>query len=188
MRIPLCLLCAVMTVSLLSGCTQNSIYVLPESTGSTESSVSSSTESTASANSDLLRPDPYDIGAFQLTTQEQRMLELVQERRAGSDLAPVEIDETLCALAYIRARETYALPDPASTRRTELFAQFGYTCQISAEAYVCTDSAMSMEQLFDIWFPKSSLSKTLTNPEFTRIGVGIYLKDGYTVVVCLLTN
>jgi len=110
--------------------------------------------------------------------------------RTEKGLPPLIQDTSLCALAYIRAYEAYSHLShsrPNGDSYTSVFTDYGYGYTVSQEVYARTDLITTTEEILWIWLEGTSTSSKLTDPELSHAGIGIYKKNSYVIVVCLLT-
>lgn len=197
MRILIALIAAFFAAILLSGCIHNGIFIMPTAPSSLETlETAASTADTASVgptlfpDSDTVRPDPYNVDAFVISDTEQVFLSQIHALRAEKALPSLITDEKLCALAYIRAYETlqsFSHSRPDGRSYTTVFTDFGYSCHTSDESILRADRYASMDDMLSIWLENGPFGNKIIDPQFDHIGIGVYQKNGYVFVTCLLT-
>ena len=142
-------------------------------------------------DSDLLRPDPSDIHSFQLSQTEKIALQTLADIRSGLDLPELATDETLCALAYIRAKEAYLVfshTRPNGASYDSVLTEHDYVFAGSAEVLMSANIPMSMADFFSSWDRNPDVAAKLTDPTFLRVGIAFYHKNGNDIMVCLLAK
>lgn len=142
-------------------------------------------------DSDTLRPDPYGVDSFVLSDMEQSFLAQIHAMRAEKELPTLETENMLCALAYIRARETFMTfrhQRPDGSDYSTVFSDFGYSCTASKELIMRADLSVTVESMLETWLTEELTKNVLIDPDFTHVGVGVYMKNGFYFVTCLLTK
>lgn len=185
MRLSTLLIAAILILSVLSGCAGSNVHVISPTPPQTE------VTEPPKVDSDVLRPDPSDISAFRLSETERSALETLAGIRSDLELPELTTDETLCALAYIRAKEVYTSfthirPDGRSY--DTVFEDYGYEIVASAEVRMSSDTPMSMEEFFSVWNIDPTVAQKLTDPTFLRVGIAFYHKGNHDIMVCLLVK
>ena len=159
---------------------------LPEST---QAPADEQTQAEATAEPSAQSDEPYDISGYTAGSLEYAVLDQINACRAEAELAPLSMDERLCAIASARAFEiskswSHTRPDgrPFGT----VLADYGYPAGSAGEvlAYATAPSAAAIGAK---WMENASTRDSLTG-NYAAAGVGIYCAGGVTYLACLLVS
>lgn len=111
----------------------------------------------------------------------QQMLDEVNKYRVESGLPALKLDETLCDMAEVRAKEisevfSHTRPDGSSS--STIFNQFNVNKSYSGEniAYHYKKSVLAV---MDAWLDSQAHCANIFSPDYEYLGVGLYEEDGY---------
>ena len=156
---------------------------------STQAPADEQTQAEATAEPSAQSDEPYDISGYTAGSLEYAVLDQINACRAEAELAPLSIDERLCAIASARAFEiskswSHTRPDgrPFGT----VLADYGYPAGSAGEvlAYATAPSAAAIVAK---WMENGSTRDSLTG-NYAAAGVGIYCAGGVTYLACLLVS
>lgn len=133
--------------------------------------------------------EPYDISGYTAGSLEYAVLDQINAYRADAALAPLAMDERLCAIASARAYEIsqfWSHTRPDGRWFGTVLADYGYAAGSASEvlAYATAPSAAAIVAK---WMEGGSTRDSLTG-DYTTAGVGIYCTGGVTYLACLLVS
>ena len=124
-------------------------------------------------------PD-YNVGSMEL-----EILELVNEYRAENGIEPLELNDTLCSLASIRAKEAsikWSHERPNGTRYYSVFMDYNVTwASYVGENLGCRFS--SAKQIVDAWIASDGHRANLLDDKFNNIGMAIFIAEDNTMYI-----
>lgn len=120
-----------------------------------------------------------------LNQQEQQLLDLVNRERAGRGLAPLQLNAQLTRLARLKSQDMidyhyFAHESPTYGRSGDMLRAAGVNFSLAAENI---GIGGSIQAIFNAFMNSPGHRNKITNPHYTRTGVGvIYLPGrGYLV-------
>ncbi|MGI6697418.1 MAG: CAP domain-containing protein [Clostridia bacterium] len=118
---------------------------------------------------------PQQPGAYQLTADEQKLINLINSERTKAGLKPLAIDYNLCKVARIksedmRANNYFSHSSPTYGSPFQMMKDFGITYRSAAENIARTYSVDSAHTGF---MNSEGHRKNILTPGFTHVGVGI---------------
>ncbi|WP_244834470.1 CAP domain-containing protein [Clostridium sp. BJN0001] len=121
----------------------------------------------------------YDV-AIQ-NSAENKILELMNEKRVEAGLKPLTMDNTLLDVARYKSNHMIQLnyfshTNPDGTNWTSWLKSIGYSYTTTAEniAYNSYDAV----ELFNQWWNSAGHRQNMMNPSYTKVGVGVLYGDG----------
>lgn len=131
----------------------------------------------------------YDISGYTAGSLEYAVLDQINTCRAEAALAPLAMDERLCAIASARAFEisqSWSHTRPDGRWFGTVLADYGYSAGSVGEVLAYA-TAPSADAIVAKWMESGSTRDSLTG-DYTTAGVGIYCTGGVTYLACLLVN
>ena len=120
-----------------------------------------------------------------VSSLELEILELVNEHRAENGIEPLELNNTLNALALIRAKEAsikWSHERPNGTRYYSVFTDYNITwASYVGENLGCKFSSAS--QIVNAWIASDSHRANLLDDKFNDIGMAIYAAEDDTLYI-----
>lgn len=128
-------------------------------------------------NGDKAPKDKFD------REEEDEIIVLVNQARADNGLAALTKDELMVGAAEIRAQEQKELYSHTRPPKDRYFDSVFDDCEIDfcyCGENLATGTPCSAKEIVDAWLNSPHHRANILDPEFTRIGVGCYLSDGYS--------
>ena len=157
----------------------NDSTVTPEKPGDTEENKPSISDDTVNINGLSKLPEKYSISIQ--SSAENKILELMNEKRVQAGLKPLTMDNTLLQVARYKSNHMiqynyFDHTNPDGTKWTTWLQTIGYKYNTTGEniAYNTYDPV----KLFEQWWNSQGHRENMMNPSYTKVGVGvIYDKD-----------
>ena len=144
-----------------------------ENGGTTEDSNTSNGTSVDVNGLDKL-PENYSISIQ--SSAENKILELMNEKRVAAGLQPLTMDNTLLQVARYKSNHMiqynyFDHTNPDGTKWTNWLKAIGYKYTATAEniAYNSYDPV----ELFNQWWNSSGHRQNMMNPSYTKVGIGV---------------
>ena len=164
----------------------------PDNTGSTENnqnsggnnSNSESENDSSSGGGITVNGLPSISKKYEVTIQnsaENKILELMNEKRTEAGLQPLTLDTTLQSVARYKSNhmiqnDYFSHTNPDGTKWTNWLQAIGYRYNATAEniAYNSYDPV----ELFNQWWNSSGHRENMMNPSYTKVGIGVVYGNG----------
>lgn len=137
--------------------------------------------STDSADVQGLPKLPANYSINVQATAEQKILELMNQKRSEAGLKPLTIDNTLAQVARYKSNDMiqnnfFDHANPDGTKWTNWLQTIGYKYTTSGEniAYNTSDTV----QLFDQWWNSPGHRANMMNASYTKVGIGVIYGNG----------
>ncbi|EHJ00845.1 SCP-like extracellular [Clostridium sp. DL-VIII] len=137
--------------------------------------------STDSADVQGLPKLPANYSINVQAAAEQKILELMNQKRSEAGIKPLTIDNTLVQVARYKSNDMiqnnfFDHTNPDGTKWTNWLQTIGYKYTTSGEniAYNTSDAA----QLFDQWWNSEGHRENMMNPSYTKVGIGVIYGNG----------
>ncbi|EHJ01179.1 SCP-like extracellular [Clostridium sp. DL-VIII] len=169
-----------------TGTTTNSGNTTGKNTASTNTSTStgSTTNTSASTNSVDVQGLPKLPSNYSVSVQaaaEQKILDLMNQKRTEAGLKPLTIDNTLVQVARYKSNDMiqnnfFDHTNPDGTKWTNWLQTLGYKYTTTGEniAYNTSDA----NQLFDQWWNSPGHRANMMNSSYTKVGIGVVYGNG----------
>ena len=115
------------------------------------------------------------------SSAEQKILELMNEKRVAAGLKPLTMDNTLLDVARYKSNHMiqynyFSHTNPDGTNWTNWLKTLGYKYTATAEniAYNSYDPV----ELFNQWWNSSGHRQNMMNPNYTKVGIGVLKGNG----------
>ncbi len=115
------------------------------------------------------------------SSAEQKILELMNEKRVAAGLKPLTMDNTLLDVARYKSNHMiqynyFSHTNPDGTNWTNWLKTLGYKYTATAEniAYNSYDPV----ELFNQWWNSSGHRQNMMNPNYTKVGIGVLQGNG----------
>ncbi len=115
------------------------------------------------------------------SSAEQKILELMNEKRVAAGLKPLTMDNTLLDVARYKSNHMiqynyFSHTNPDGTNWTNWLKTLGYKYTATAEniAYNSYDPV----ELFNQWWNSSGHRQNMMNPNYTKVGIGLLKGNG----------
>lgn len=163
------------------------------STSTTSSTNSTSTQTTNTGttnnvNTDLTSVDVQGLPQLPKTytisvqaTAEQKILDLMNQKRVEAGLKPLTLDNTLIKVARYKSDHMiqynyFSHTTPEGTKWADWLKTLGYSYTTSGEniAYNTSDAV----ELFNQWWNSPGHKANMMNPSFTKVGIGVVYGNG----------
>ncbi|MBE6072092.1 MAG: serine protease [Clostridium butyricum] len=115
------------------------------------------------------------------SSAEQKILELMNEKRTAAGLKPLTMDNTLLNVARYKSDHMiqynyFSHTNPDGTNWTNWLKTLGYKYTATAEniAYNSYDPV----ELFNQWWNSSGHRQNMMNPSYTKVGIGVLYGNG----------
>ena len=112
---------------------------------------------------------------------EQKILELMNQKRSEAGIKPLAIDNTLVQVARYKSNDMiqnnfFDHANPDGTKWTNWLRTIGYKYTTSGEniAYNTSDAV----QLFDQWWNSPGHRANMMNASYTKVGIGVIYGNG----------
>ncbi len=112
---------------------------------------------------------------------EQKILELMNQKRSEAGIKPLTIDNTLVQVARYKSNDMiqnnfFDHTNPDGTKWTNWLQTIGYKYTTSGEniAYNTNDAV----QLFNQWWNSQGHRENMMNPSYTKVGIGVIYGNG----------
>ena len=112
---------------------------------------------------------------------ENKILELMNQKRKEAGLNPLTMDNTLLSVARYKSNhmiqnDYFSHTNPDGTQWTNWLKTIGYKYNATAEniAYNSYDPV----ELFNQWWNSSGHRKNMMNPSYTKVGIGVVYGNG----------
>lgn len=105
----------------------------------------------------------------------QEVARLVNIERAAAGLAPLRLDETLCAAAQRRAEEidiSFSHTRPNGSSSFSVLKEFGFTYRAVGENIA--KGSPTPQRVVDGWMNSAGHRANILHERFTTLGVGVY--------------
>lgn len=134
-----------------------------------------------SANVSGLPALPTNYSTTIQSSAEQKILELMNEKRVAAGLKPLTMDNTLLDVARYKSNHMiqynyFSHTNPDGTNWTNWLKTLGYKYTATAEniAYNSYDPV----ELFNQWWNSSGHRQNMMNPNYTKVGIGVLKGNG----------
>ena len=134
-----------------------------------------------SANVSGLPALPTNYSTTIQSSAEQKILELMNEKRVAAGLKPLTMDNTLLDVARYKSNHMiqynyFNHTNPDGTNWTNWLKTLGYRYTATAEniAYNSYDPV----ELFNQWWNSSGHRQNMMNPNYTKVGIGVLKGNG----------
>jgi uncharacterized protein YkwD len=124
--------------------------------------------------------DTKDKSAFQISEDEQAILDLTNKARTKEKLPPLKANETLCKVARAHSanmarqgKMEHVLDNKNPAQRIKAA---GYRHSYAGEN-VAAGNGWSLEDVFQVWMDSEAHRKNILTKEFKEIGIGIARDD-----------
>ena len=125
------------------------------------------------------------------SSAEQKILELMNEKRVAAGLKPLTMDNTLLDVARYKSNHMiqynyFSHTNPDGTNWTNWLKTLGYKYTATAEniAYNSYDPV----ELFNQWWNSSGHRQNMMNPNYTKVGIGVLKGNGKYMGTQTLSN
>jgi uncharacterized protein YkwD len=152
-------------------------------TGSTTTSGSTSNTATSATSIDQ-QGLPTLSSNYSITVQdaaEQKILELMNQKRTEAGLKPLTLDNTLIKVARYKSDDMiqnnfFDHTNPDGTKWTDWLQALGYSYTSAGEniAYNTYDAV----ELFNQWWNSAGHRANMMNSSYTKVGIGVILGNG----------
>ena len=127
-------------------------------------------------------PVPAEDAAF--TQQAQDILALVNQERAANGLAPLALDETLCAVAQTKADDLhdnryFSHTSPTYGSPYDLMGRYGIRYRSAGENIAM--GYASAERVMAAWMDSAGHRANILSASYGKLGVGYVASGGYWV-------
>lgn len=128
------------------------------------------------------KPDVYDISGHSISSLARSVQAELNARRESEGLSPLTMDDTLCALAAIRAYEcsqnpSHTRPDGSAWFTVlEDYAYSGWSNR--GENLLYASQGYTASQLVDTWMSSTNHRELILSPDFSFIGISFYKSSG----------
>lgn len=141
----------------------------------------------------VTEPEPdqhpvYYISGHQIGALEYALLDSINSKREDTDVPPLALDPTLCALARIRAYEctesfSHSRPDGRSAYSVLTDYSYGFWSNFSQQIHYGS-AGMSAGTIVKGWMYNAGFSEDISSADYSHMGIGVYNMDGLTYIVC----
>ena len=136
-------------------------------------------------------PSVYNISDHIIGTLEYEILAEVNAQRAAAGQNELKLDNTLCALAAIRAYEisiSFSHTRPDGRDWNSVFSDYNFSAALSGENLLRCTSGYAPSKLVEVWMNSASHKNHILSPNFSKAGVGICYANGQMYVVNLFAG
>lgn len=132
-----------------------------------------------------------DYTTLSVSAQEYSAWNLINEDRKANNLPELPLDETLCALARVKAcdmkeNKYFAHNSPTYGRAADMLKTFGYSFKSVGENLAHHATVLKSEAAF---MSSASHRANILGSQWTKVGVGVCLDDnGYVYLVQLFVR
>ena len=126
-----------------------------------------------------LLPENYSVTIQQ--SAENKILELMNQKRRKAGLQPLTMDNKLLSVARYKSNDMiqnnfFSHTNPDGTKWTNWLKDIGYNYNATAEniAYNTYDAV----ELFNQWWNSTGHRENMMNPSYTKVGVGVVYGNG----------
>ncbi|MBN1078040.1 CAP domain-containing protein, partial [Clostridium botulinum] len=157
----------------------NNGTVKPEQPGDTEENLPPTSGDSVNVNGLSKLPEKYSISVQ--SSAENKILQLMNEKRVQAGLKPLIMDNTLLQVARYKSNHMiqynyFDHTNPDGTKWVNWLQTIGYKYNTTGEniAYNTYDPV----ELFNQWWNSQGHRENMMNPSYTKVGVGVvYDKD-----------
>ncbi|MBY6777649.1 serine protease [Clostridium botulinum] len=157
----------------------NNGTVKPEQPGDTEENLPNASGDSVNVNGLSKLPEKYSISVQ--SSAENKILQLMNEKRVQAGLKPLTMDNTLLQVARYKSNHMiqynyFDHTNPDGTKWVNWLQTIGYKYSTTGEniAYNTYDPV----ELFNQWWNSQGHRENMMNPSYTKVGVGVvYDKD-----------
>ncbi|WP_252246982.1 CAP domain-containing protein [Clostridium sp. ZBS4] len=157
----------------------NNGTVKPEQPGDTEENSPNASGDSVNVNGLSKLPEKYSISVQ--SSAENKILQLMNEKRVQAGLKPLTMDNTLLQVARYKSNHMiqynyFDHTNPDGTKWVNWLQTIGYKYSTTGEniAYNTYDPV----ELFNQWWNSQGHRENMMNPSYTKVGVGVvYDKD-----------
>ncbi len=157
----------------------NNGTVKPEQPGDTEENLPPTSGDSVNVNGLSKLPEKYSISVQ--SSAENKILQLMNEKRVQAGLKPLTMDNTLLQVARYKSNHMiqynyFDHTNPDGTKWVNWLQTIGYKYNTTGEniAYNTYDPV----ELFNQWWNSQGHRENMMNPSYTKVGVGVvYDKD-----------
>lgn len=157
----------------------NNGTVKPEKPGDTEENSPNASGDSVNVNGLSKLPEKYSISVQ--SSAENKILQLMNEKRVQAGLKPLTMDNTLLQVARYKSNHMiqynyFDHTNPDGTKWVNWLQTIGYKYSTTGEniAYNTYDPV----ELFNQWWNSQGHRENMMNPSYTKVGVGVvYDKD-----------
>lgn len=150
------------------------------------------TASTSPTQDTQPEKDPYDISGHTVGSLEYEIQAAINAERTVAGLAELSLNERLCGIASVRAYECslyWSHTRPSGSDWSTVLGEYGYggySC--AAENLLQSSDSLDAAGVAAIWASSDSHREKMCDPAFTRLGVGVYSRDGVLYLACIFTD
>lgn len=137
-------------------------------------------------------PDVYDISNHTIGALEKEVLAELNRRRTENGLPTLSMDNTLSALAAIRAYEctqTLSHTRPDGRDCYSVLSDYGYSGWVSVgENVLYGTTDYTAAQMVDAWMNSEANRANIRSADYTCSGIGIYYLNGLIYIACFFAG
>ena len=133
----------------------------------------------------------YDSSDDEAGDLEQSMMDRVNSHRREAGLPELQKDDSLCAIASVRAYEgsrSWSHTRPDGRDYATIFQDYGFSASTVGENLLYTSGGENGDTLVSKWMAAETNRDNLMYEGFTTIGIGTYKANGYVYIACLLAG